>query len=236
MRASGMLYLSLAALLASCGGSQSPAQAQSMGDSHAGTNTSEDGAGTASDMSADPTGPETGDDAMAETPTEDPPPVTFRLINQAEEELVFSIEKGWQTIFIAYSGQPPNAKPIILFPKWCTASCDLAAAERCPVCEEPETVKEVMAAEQRQVVAPGESFDLAWDGQVYVYEQTRGQGRQRCECSRTEPVAPETYTVRACGLRLTKVASKSTKLQCADATLTMPSEQPQVVELEFPAP
>ena len=88
----------------------------------------------------------------------------------------------------------------------------------------------------REVVAPGASLDLPWDGQVFVYEKTRGANRQRCECYRTEEVPPETYTVKVCGLRLTKSAAKSTKLQCAETTMTVPADEPQVITVEFPAP
>jgi hypothetical protein len=156
--------------------------------------------------------------------------VTFRLKNSAKDDLVFSVDKGWQPVIFAFSGQPPNAKGILMFPKHCTASCELSGKERCPVCEAPEKVKDIIAAETREVVAPGKSFDVPWDGQVYRHD------KKDCDCYRREPVPPETYTVRACGLRITKSAKQSTKLQCADGSMTFPADRAQVVELNFPAP
>jgi hypothetical protein len=231
MRRVGMLSLMIVGLVLGCGGSQAPAQGQP-GDTHA---TPGDDLDTAQGAG----GEGAGEPPVDAAPPAPPPPVTFRLVNKAKDDLVFSIEKGWQTSFISFSGKPPKAKPIIMFPKFCTASCDVAAEEVCPVCEAPEKVNEVKAAEQRQVVAPGGNLDVPWDGKVFVYEKTKGKrdGRnQRCECFRTEDVPPETYTVRVCGLRLTKSADKSTKLQCVDTTMTVPSEEPQVITVEFPAP
>ena len=72
--------------------------------------------------------------------------------------------------------------------------------------------------------------------QVFVYEKTRGKrkGKRRgCECHRTEPAPPGTYTVRACGLRLTKSAERRTQLQCVNGEMTLPASSPQVIELDF---
>ena len=176
----------------------------------------------------------TGDVAVGEQP-----PVTFRLKNSAADELVFSLDRGWQPVIFGFSGKPPNAKAIVMFPKFCTAACDVAETERCPSCPQPEKVKDIRAAEKREVVAPGSKLDVPWDGQIFVYKETRAKqdGRKTtCECHTREPVPPETYTVRACGLRLTKVAAKSTKLQCVEGKMTFPASGPQVVELDFPAP
>jgi hypothetical protein len=228
MRRVGIFSVMIVGIVLGCGGSQAPAQSPP-GDTHA----------TGEDLDSVPAGmgEEGAEPAEESTPPAPQAPVTFRLVNRASEDLVFSIEKGWQTSFIAFSGQPPNAKPIIMFPKFCTASCDVAAEEVCPVCEAPEKVDEVKAAEQRQVVASGASLDVPWDGQVFVYEKTRGARRkQPCECHRTQEVPPETYTVKVCGLRLTKSAAKSTRLQCVQTTMTVPSEEPQVITVEFPAP
>lgn len=230
MRRVGTLFVMIIGIVLGCGGSQAPAQS-APGDTHA-TGPEQDLDAVPAGMSEEVAIPED----VEPTPEAPQAPVTFRLVNRADEDLVFSIEKGWQTSFIAFSGKPPKAKPIIMFPKFCTASCDAAAEEVCPVCEAPEKVDEVKAAEQRQVVAPGASLDVPWDGQVFVYEKTRGANRQRCECYRTEEVPPETYTVKVCGLRLTKSAAKSTKLQCAETTMTVPADEPQVITVEFPAP
>ncbi len=228
-----MFSMMVAGILIGCGGSQAPAQS-APGDTHASSEGDdldpEPGIGEGEGEGEGETGQET-------VPPAPEAPVTFRVVNRAKDDLVFSIEKGWQTSFIAFSGKPPKAKPIVMFPKHCTASCDLAAEEVCPVCEAPEKVNDVKAAEQRQVVASGASFDVPWDGKVFVYEKAKGARRnQRCECYRTEEVPPETYTVRVCGLRLTKSADKLTKLQCVDTTMTVPADEPQVITVEFPAP
>jgi hypothetical protein len=224
-----MFFVMIVGIVLGCGGSQAPAQSPP-GDTRASEGEDVD------DVPAG-MGEEAAEPAEETPPPEPQAPVTFRLVNRASEDLVFSIEKGWQTSFIAFSGKPPNAKPIVMFPKFCTASCDVTAEEVCPVCEAPEKVDEVKAAEQRQVVASGASLDVPWDGQVFVYEKTRGARRnQRCDCYRTQEVPPETYTVKVCGLRLTKSAAKSTKLQCVETTMTVPAEEPQVITVEFPAP
>lgn len=227
-----MISMMVAGILIGCGGAQAPAQS-GPGDTH----TTSEG----DDLDTEPglgEGEGEGEEAGEEvTPPAPEAPVTFRLVNRATDDLVFSIEKGWQTSFIAFSGKPPKAKPIVMFPKHCTASCDVAAEEVCPVCETPDKVKDIKAAEQREVVASGASLDVPWDGKVFVYEKARGARRsQKCECYRTEDVPPETYTVRVCGLRLTKSADKSTKLQCVDTTMTVPADEPQVITVEFPAP
>jgi hypothetical protein len=216
-------------IILGCGGAQAPAQS-SPGDTHA--------AGESDDIDVVPAGMGEGEEPVQDiAPAPPQPPVTFRLVNSASEDLVFSVEKGWQTSFIAFSGTPPKATPIVMFSKFCTASCDVAAEEVCPTCAAPEKVNDVKAAEQREVVAPGASLDVPWDGQVFVYEKARGARRsQRCECYRTQEVPPETYTVRVCGLRLTKTASKSTKLQCVDTSMTVPADEPQTITVEFPAP
>ena len=136
------------------------------------------------------------------------------------------------------SGTPPNAKSILMYPTHCTAACESAEAERCPVCVKPtdEAGKEL---EQREVIAAGAQRDFPWDGEVFVYEKTKGvqDGKAKsCTCYRKEPVAANTYTVRACGLRITKSAKASSKYQCPTATMTLPADGPLVVEFDFPQP
>ncbi|ACY16955.1 hypothetical protein [Haliangium ochraceum] len=231
----GILTVFLVSVLLGCGGAQTSAES-APGDTHASAPGDDLDLPAAMDGDSPDGQSETGEAAAV---VEEPALVTFRMVNTADEDLAFSVEKGWQTVFIAFSGKPPNAKPIVMFPKHCTASCALSAEEVCPVCAAPETVNEVKAAEERQIVAAGASLDVPWDGQIYVYEKTKGtrNGRkQSCECFETAEVPPETYTVRACGLRITKTAKSSTKLQCADASMTMPTDEPQVVTFEFPAP
>ncbi len=167
------------------------------------------------------------------------PAVTFKVSNSAEDDLVFSLDRGWQPVIFAFSGTPPNATPIVMFPKFCTASCDLAESEICPYCPQPERVKDIRAAEKREILTSGGNLEVPWDGEVYVYKKARGKQngkRAKCECFTKEPVAPETYTVRACGLRISKSSKKSSKYQCVEGSMTFPSDLPQVVELEFPTP
>jgi hypothetical protein len=172
-------------------------------------------------------------------PPAPPPAVMFELHNAGTDELVFSLDLGWQPVLFAFSGKPPKATSILMFAKHCTAACEVDEADRCPHCPRPEGAKKQREAAVREVVAPGETLEVPWDAEVFVYEKTRGTRNDRavrCECYTKEPVLPETYTVRACGLRLTTQASTASKLQCADATMTVPSDEPQVVRLEFPAP
>jgi hypothetical protein len=218
---------------AACGGTQ---------DSVASTPKGEGGPGSAkdgSDQAAEGSAGESGEASQENTAAKAVPAVTFRLKNSAKDELVFSLDKGWQPVIFAYSGKPPKATPIVMFPKFCTAACDLDETERCPYCAEPDKVKDIKAAEKREVVAAGASLDVPWDGQVHVYENTRGKrdGKgTKCECFRKQPVPPEKYTVRACGLRITKSAKASTRYQCVEATMSFPAEGPQIVELDFPKP
>jgi hypothetical protein len=179
--------------------------------------------------------------AMAEADAEPPPAaVTFVLENtHPDRDLVFSLDRGWQPVIFAFSGEPPNATPIIMFPKHCTAACEVDEADRCPVCPEPTEVRDIKAAQKREVVAPGETFEVEWDAEVFVYSDTRGtrNGRQaRCECHAQEPVPEDTYTVRACGFRVSTEPNRPSTYQCVDSEMTFPADGPMVVELEFPEP
>jgi hypothetical protein len=168
------------------------------------------------------------------------PAVTFSLVNTAKEDLVFSLDRGWQPVIFGYSGTPGvDAKPIVMFPMHCTASCVAAAEERCPVCVQPSTTtaKEAVAAEKREVAAPGTSIDVPWDGQVYGYEKTRGGDAGRsCQCWRQAEPPAATYTIKACGFRITKEANKRSQLQCVEAPLALPAAAPVTLRLEFPRP
>ena len=196
-------YFAFALLVAfSCGGSQS------VGSESAG---SEKSASAADDLDV----PEPAPQAPATQPaaTEEAPPlVTFKLKNSAQEDLVFSLDRGWQPVIFAFSGEPPNAMAIVMFAKFCTAACDAADENICPYCPQPERVKDIRAAEKRELVAPGASLEVPWDGQVHVYEKASGvqEGTPvTCECYKKAPVPPETYKVRACGLRITRSATAS---------------------------
>ena len=240
----GLVVGLVAAGAPGCGGGQTPA-----GDP-AGQTSAVAGEGlgagdpvVAPDGEASPSSPQ-GDGATdpgqgaAAAPAERPP-VTFRISNTAEDDLVLNMDKGWQPVISAYSGKPPNAVPILLFPTHCTAACDADAADRCPFCPEPERVRDIKAAEKREVIVAGASLEVPWDGQVFVYEKAKGtrEGRNvKCDCFRKEPVPAASYTVRACGLRITTSASAASKYQCVTAEIELPADEPQVVELAFPTP
>ncbi len=174
--------------------------------------------------------------ATANTPTavdtSTAAPVTFVLKNSGSDELFINMDKGWQAVIFAYSGQVPNAKSMLMFPTHCTASCDSAPEELCPVCPEPERVKEIRAAENHDAVAPGDSRSVPWDGMAFSYQKAK-KGKRGCKCYTTVTPEPETYTVKACGLRKTKSAKARSKYQCVEGTMTLPSSEPIVVELDF---
>lgn len=168
--------------------------------------------------------------------TEPPAPVTFVLKNSAEENLYLNMDKGWSAVIYAYSGQPPNAKSILMFPTHCTASCDSAPEEICPVCEEPQRVDEIRAAENHEEVVPGASREVPWDARAFSYKKAKGtqNGKKaRCKCYENIEPPPEEYIIKACGLRKTKTAKASSKYQCVQSSLTLPITEPMRVELDF---
>jgi hypothetical protein len=206
-----------------------------------GANTTPAG-GTGAGTGAAPTGTGTGAapvDAAPAEPPGPPAPYTFKLVNQAEQPLVFSLDHGWQPVIFGYSGKPPKAKPIVMFPKFCTAACEAPDAERCPVCEAPEKVADVKAAEKREVVAPGQALPVPWQGLVHVYQKTSakpdGKKKVRCDCYKTQPVAEGSYTIKACGFRVTDKPNTPSRLQCVEGQLQVPAQTPAVIELVFPA-
>ncbi|HLU66322.1 MAG TPA: hypothetical protein VKZ63_08590 [Kofleriaceae bacterium] len=224
-RAGGVALLAAAF---ACGGSKQSATGGGVGESSNDLDTAGGPAAGAADAGAV--------EADAAPP---PAPVTFVLKNSHTEELSFSLNKGWQPNFIAFSGQPPKAKSILLFPTHCTASCDATDEERCPVCEAPETAKEELEAQKFETVAPGASIEVPWDGKVFVYEKTRGLQngkKKRCQCYRQVDPEPGTYTVRAVGLRLTKEVGTNTRNQIVEAQMTLPVTEPVRIELDFGAP
>lgn len=167
-----------------------------------------------------------------------PPPaaVTFVLKNSHTEELAFNMNKGWASSIYAYTGKPPKAKPYVFFPQYCTASCDAPDEERCPLCEEPETAKEKIAAQKFEKVAPGAELAVPWDGKGLVYEKgkgTRDSKPKKCQCYRTQDLEPGEYTIKVCGLRLTKEVGTDTQIQCVDSVVTLPTDR---IEVDFPAP
>lgn len=176
-------------------------------------------------------------EASEEGQEEEPPAaVTFVLKNSHDQELAFNMDLGWQPNLFAYTGKPPKAVSILMFPKFCTASCDAAAEERCPVCPQPETAKDILAAQKMEKVPPGEELEVPWDGEIFVYGKGRGKGKVRCECHGKEAAPAGTYTVKACGLRLTTTAEERSRLQCVEGEMTLPAEEPLRVELDFGSP
>ncbi len=236
-----ILVAAIAALATACGGKQSSDPEQP------GEETSARGAddGEGEDQAGESEGGEEGSEEGAadgeegteEGATEEGPPaaVTFVLKNSHDVELAFNMDYGWQPNLFAYTGKPPRAVSILMFPKFCTSSCEASSEERCPVCEQPEKASDVLAAQKMEKVAPGEELEVPWDGQVFVYQKTKA-GKARCECHRSEPAPEGTYTVKACGLRLTTTAEERSRLQCVEGEMTLPSEEPLRVELDFGAP
>ncbi len=176
------------------------------------------------------------------TAAEPAPPengVIFRLRNTSDKELVFSLDKGWQPILFAFSGKPPKAKSLLMFPTHCTASCGTQADSRCPYCPEPVKVRDIKKAEKREIVAPGAFIDVPWNGEAYVYQKTKGKRRARtvrCQCYNKRSPEPAVYTVRACGLRLTDSAKHSSKYQCESTEMSLPDQTGQIIEIEFASP
>ena len=247
-KSSLIAIVALAAL--SCGGGKAGGGATApVGESHVGDDLDVDDPGSQTDGGGE-VAPVTGDGSSGDgdgttgngdgTATPVGPPVTFRLKNIGKEELVLSMDRGLQPILSAYSGTPPNAKSILMYPTHCTAACDVAKDARCPYCPKPKKALEERESEQREVIAPGASLDFPWDGEIHLYEKTRGthEGKAKsCNCFTRAAAPAGTYTVRACGLRITKSAKKRSKYQCPTATMVLPAESGvQVVEFDFAEP
>lgn len=199
-----------------------------------GHSTAEDGQGDIIDSELGTEATDVGSEAA-----EPVAPVTFVIKNSDTEELFLNMDKGWQAVIYAYSGTPPNAKSILMFPTHCTNSCDASPEEVCPVCVELVRAKDIKAAEDHDAVAPGDSRSVPWDGMIFTYQNAKGtqNGKKaRCKCSTLEEPPPETYTIKACGLRKTKTSKERSKYQCVESTLTLPVVEPVVVELDFAKP
>jgi hypothetical protein len=158
-------------------------------------------------------------------------PVVFVIKNEGKTDLTFALDKGWGGSIFAYSGKPPKAKPVLVFPKYCTAACDGSGEGGlvCPVCKEAEDPKERQKEEKaetvRQVVAAGGTFELEWDGQILGYEkaakEVRGKNK-KCECWKKQPPEAAEYTVRACGLRGAVGVGQTSKMECVEGTVMLP--------------
>lgn len=173
------------------------------------------------------------------TPDENQALVTFVLKNSSDESLFLNMDKGWGAVIYAFSGVPlKNAKSILMFPNHCTASCDAPKEEICPQCPELTRAKDIKKAENHDEVLPGTVRTVPWDTMVFSYPKKRVKGtsegkRVRCKCYTVSEVPPETYTVKACGLRKTSSAKKPSKYQCVEGSITLPVTSPTVVELDF---
>ncbi len=167
-------------------------------------------------------------------------PVTFVLENtHPDQDLVFSLDQGWQPVLFGYSGEPPNAEPIIMFSKFCTAACDAEPADRCPSCPQPTEIRDIKEAQKREVVEPGDVVEVEWDAEIFRYadtEATRDGEAVSCECYEKEPVPEDVYTIRSCGFRMTDEPNRPSIYQCVEAEMEVPAEEPIRIELEFPHP
>jgi hypothetical protein len=158
-------------------------------------------------------------------------PIVFVIKNEGKTDLTFALDKGWGGSIFAYSGKPPKAKPVLVFPKYCTGACDGSSegGTVCPVCKEAEDPKERQKEEKaetvRQVVTAGGTFELEWDGQVLGYEKAPKEARgknKKCECWKKVPPEPAEYTVRACALRTSTDVGKNSKMECVESTMNLP--------------
>ncbi len=215
----------------SCGGGSSSSSAAEPGSTHV-TPPGEDGDPGAVGTAEGDAG--TGAAAAADAA---PPraPVVFLLKNDGKSDLTFALDKGWGGAIFAYSGKPPKAKTVLVFPRYCTGACDAAGgegAEACPICKEADSPKERQQQEKaetfRQVVPAGQTFELEWDGQVLAYEKAskeiRGKNK-KCECFKKAAPEVAEYTVRACGLRTSAEVGKNSKMECVEAQVTLPAAE-----------
>ncbi|MBI4509246.1 MAG: hypothetical protein HY698_06395 [Deltaproteobacteria bacterium] len=172
-------------------------------------------------------------------PETTPPPIAFELSNEGPGELVFAVDKGWQPVLFAYTGKPPKAQPVLLFPTACTESCEVAPTAMCPVCREPddpEKRKQLEKEETRREIAPkGGIVKVPWDGKVLVYEKApAAAGKKKCKCWRKADPAQLTHTIKACGLRPSKEPGKPSKLVCSETQVQFPvPSTPATIKLSF---
>jgi hypothetical protein len=193
------------------------------------------GAPDASASGIQDTGPGVGQ------PPGPPAPVTFVLENKGKGDLIFAIDQGWQPVLFAFTGKPPKAKSVILFPTHCTETCEAPLEAVCPECKEEEDIRKRKQQEKeetkREVAPEGGTVEVPWDGQILLYEKApKGAGpMKRCRCWRKADPEPNTYTIKACGLRPSTEAGKPSKPVCAEAQVQLPpAEAPTRVTLSIP--
>jgi len=162
------------------------------------------------------------------------PPVagtTIELKNDGDGDLMFSTTKGWQSLVFAYTGKPPKAKSVMLFEAYCTASCDAGDAV-CPVCPAPKNKKEELAMAKSETAAVGGSIKVPWDGKVFVYD--KAPGKHHCKCWKKVDPPPDTYTIKACGLRPSKEPGKPSKPVCSETQAALGGPAPATITISFP--
>jgi hypothetical protein len=223
-RRAALTALSLVSLL-SCGGTKQGSSDVEPPDTGSAHGTTDDGAATAAAIDAG-------------VPIDAAPPasaITFVLTNTGREELALNLDYGWGAVLQAFYGKPPHAKPILMFPTFCTAACDAPDADRCMSCPRPEKVADIRNAQKLEKIAPGASLEVPWDANVHAYQVTKPkEGKiKKCKCFSLEPAPAQTYTVRACGLRLSTSVEKSSRMVCAEGQMTLPVTEPTRVELSF---
>ena len=157
-----------------------------------------------------------------------PPGTTIELKNDAETDLMFSTTKGWQPVIFAYTGKPPKAKSVMLFPSACTASCD--DAQTCPTCPPPKNKKEELAMAKAETAAAGGSVRVPWDGKVFAYEKAP---KKPCKCWKKIDPPADTYTIKACGLRPSREPGKPSKPVCTETQATLGGALPATITLSF---
>tara|TARA_R110002096_G_scaffold299503_6_gene494166 strand:+ start:67402 stop:68127 length:726 start_codon:yes stop_codon:yes gene_type:complete len=222
---------------AACGGTQTGDGGETPGQTHSTPRGNGDGASD-DDIDIDsPLHTPGAADAGETMPGKSDAPVTFVIKNSGSDTLFLNMDKGLQAVISGYSGKVPNAKQLLLFPTHCTASCDSEAADMCPVCEEPQRVKEIKAAENHEPIEPGSTYEVPWDGIAFKDKRTkkgtRNGKRVACNCFETLDPEPEDYTIRACGLRKTQSAKARSQYLCVEASITLPITEPVRLELDF---
>ncbi|MBL4632563.1 MAG: hypothetical protein JKY56_01750 [Kofleriaceae bacterium] len=238
-----LLLFPLVGMLAACGGTEKKSVGPTPGTTHSSPDKNHsdgdlndiDDPGHQDGDHVNGTGSDSGSDTTE--PASNEPSVTFVIKNSGNSPLTLNMDKGWAGIFLAYSGEVPNAVTMLMFPTHCTASCDADKADRCPYCPTPKRAKDIKAAEKHDDVASGDIREIKWDMSAFDYEKTRGtkNGKKNARCSCYQTVAPKAgvYTVQACGLRKTKDAKKRSEYPCVRVQMTLPVTEATRIELDF---
>jgi hypothetical protein len=225
-------------LLAACGGTQT--KGTEGGGGGGGEPASSDSSMASAWGGGAPDGGSAGVEGPATEPAGPPPVVVFVLENKGKGDLIFPIDKGWQSQLFAISGKKPKAKTHMLYPIHCTESCEAPPDTMCPECKEEEDIKKRKQQEKdetkREVAPEGGAVEVGWDGQIYVYEKSpKGVGPlKKCECWRKAAPEPGAYTIKACGLRPSTEVGKPTKPVCATGEITLPTTQGARVTIGLP--